>query len=157
MSFSPPKPAAVPGRRLRVGVVAARYNPEWVERLLDRTLAGLRDAGVPARGLAVLRVPGSGELPAAAQGLIARFRPHALVALGVIVRGGTLHYELLADSVGHALQRVALDSGVPVINGVVVAENARQARERAGGRVDRGSEFAAAALAMAALRQGGWR
>jgi len=95
-------------------------------------------------------VPGSGELPVAAQWLAAR-RPDVVVALGVIIRGETLHYELLAHASARALQRVALDARLPVINGIVVAEDEAQAEARCLGRIDRGAEFAAAALEMAAL------
>ena len=76
-----------------------------------------------------------------------------IVALGVIVRGDTIHYELIAEAVTHALQRVSLDAGLPVINGVVVAENEAQAEARCLGKIDRGAEFARAALAMAAVKR----
>ena len=85
--------------------------------------------------------------------LVDRKAPDAVIALGVIVRGGTIHYELIANATTQGLQDVALDSRVPVINGVVVAENAAQARARCRGRIDRGAEFADAAVSMAALRR----
>jgi 6,7-dimethyl-8-ribityllumazine synthase len=75
------------------------------------------------------------------------------VALGVIVRGDTLHYEVLAYSTADALLRVSIDSGTPVINGIVVAENEAQARDRCQGSIDRGAEFAWAALEMALLKK----
>jgi len=81
----------------------------------------------------------------------ARRKPSVVIALGVLIRGDTIHYELIATSVAHALQRVALDARTPVINGVIVAENAAQAAARCAGKVDRGAEFAQAAVAMAAL------
>jgi 6,7-dimethyl-8-ribityllumazine synthase len=80
-------------------------------------------------------------------------KPDAVVALGVIIRGGTIHYELIASAATTGLMEVALSSRVPVINGVIVAENAAQARARCQGRIDRGAEFADAAVAMAALRR----
>jgi 6,7-dimethyl-8-ribityllumazine synthase len=75
------------------------------------------------------------------------------VALGVIIRGDTIHYELIAEAVTHALQRVALEARRAVINGVVVAENEAQAEARCLGDINRGGEFARAALAMATLRR----
>jgi 6,7-dimethyl-8-ribityllumazine synthase len=85
--------------------------------------------------------------------MLAAGRPDVLLALGVIIRGGTLHYELIATASAQALQRVALDARIAVINGVVVAENEAQARARCLGKADRGAEFARAALEMAALRR----
>jgi 6,7-dimethyl-8-ribityllumazine synthase len=157
MSLRSPSPSAASGASFRVGIAAARYNDRLVEPLLAQVVAALRQAGVREKNLTIYRVPGSGELPVAAQWLAAR-RPDVVVALGVIVRGDTLHYELLAHASAQALQRVALDARLPVINGVVVAENEAQAEARCLGRIDRGAEFAAAALEMAALgrrRKGG--
>jgi len=76
-----------------------------------------------------------------------------VIALGVIIRGGTIHYELIANAATLGLQDVAVASRVPVINGVIVAENVGQAKARCAGRIDRGAEFADAAVAMAALRR----
>ena len=153
MSLAPPKSVSVPGRRFKVGIAAARYNGPLVEGLLAQATAALREAGVRGGNIEVIRVPGSNELPVAAQRLAARRRPDVLIALGVIVRGGTIHYELIAHAVAGALQRVALDSGRPVINAVVVAETTVQAEARCRGRRSRGAEFARSALAMAALRR----
>jgi 6,7-dimethyl-8-ribityllumazine synthase len=153
MSLSAPQLPPVAGAPYKVAVAAAGYNPRLVEALLGELRATLRAAGVRERNLIVARVPGSNELPVAAQLLAARHRPDVIVALGVIVRGGTIHYELIAHAVAAALQRVALDSGRPVINGVVVAETAAQAAARCRGRRNRGAEFARSALAMAALRR----
>jgi 6,7-dimethyl-8-ribityllumazine synthase len=153
MSLSAPQPVAISGAPFKVGIAAARYNERFVGALLGQAVAVLRKMGVRERNLAIVRVPGSNELPAAVQLLAERRRPDVLVALGVIIRGDTIHYELIAEAVTHALQRVALDTRRPVINGVVVAENEAQAANRCLGRIDRGAEFARAALAMAALRR----
>lgn len=153
MSLDPAQPLAVDGAALSVGIVAARYNPRLVQALLDQVVAGLRAAGVKERRIEVVRVPGSNELPVAAQLLLRRRRFDAVVALGVVIRGDTIHYELVAEAASQGLQRVALDARVPVVAGLVVAENAAQAEDRCLGRVDRGAEFARAALEMAALRR----
>ena len=153
MSRSAPVPLPIPGARLKVAIAAARYNGRLVDALLARATSTLRKAGVSERNLAIVRVPGSGELPVAAQFLAEHFRPDAVLALGVIIRGDTIHYELIAEAVTHALQRVALDCRCPTINGVVVAESEAQAEARCLGKINRGDEFAQAALAMAALRR----
>lgn len=153
VSLLAPQARALSGAPYRIGVAAARYNERLVEALLEQVLAGLRKAGVRQRNIRVVRVPGSNELPSAVQLLAPRARPDVLIALGVIIRGDTIHYELIAEAATQALQRVALDARVPVINGVIVAENPRQAAARCLGRINRGAEFAAAALEMARLRR----
>ena len=153
MSLSVPKIAAIPGAPFRVGIAAARYNERFVGALLDQAVEVLRKMGVKERNLTIVRVPGSNELPAAVQLLARKQRPDVLMALGVIIRGDTIHYELTAEAVTHALQRVALDTGRPVINGVVAAENEAQAAKRCLGEINRGAEFARACLEMAALRR----
>ena len=76
-----------------------------------------------------------------------------VVALGVIIRGDTIHYQLVAESSQQGLQRVSLDSFTPIINGVVTAENQKQAEDRCLGKINRGAEFARAALIMADLNK----
>jgi 6,7-dimethyl-8-ribityllumazine synthase len=153
MSRNPPTPQAIDASRFRVAIAAASYNEGLVDTLLARVKAALAGAGLRSRNLTVVRVPGSNELALAARLLVDRLRPDAVVALGVIIRGATTHYELISAAATSGLQDVALATGVPVINGIVVAENAAQARARCGGRLDRGSEFAGAAVWMAALRR----
>jgi 6,7-dimethyl-8-ribityllumazine synthase len=153
MSLESPKPESVDGAPLRVAIVAARYNERLVEALVRQVSAGVRAAGVAETNLTLDRVPGSNELPVAARLIAERHKPDAIVALGVIVRGDTIHYELIANASADALQRVALDARIPVINGIVVAENQAQAEARCLGAIDRGLEFARAAVEMAALRR----
>jgi 6,7-dimethyl-8-ribityllumazine synthase len=153
MSLDSAKPKAVDAAPLRIAVAAARYNERLVEVLLERVVTGLRAGGITTRNLTLERVPGSNELPVAARLIAGRRKPDAIVALGVIIRGDTLHYELIATAVADALQQVALSTQIPVINGIVVAESQAQAEERCMGRIDRGLEFAQAAIAMAALKR----
>lgn len=153
MSLRAPKSPAVPGAALTVGIAAARFNERLVDTLLRQVHDHLRAAGVRERRITVVRVPGSNELPSAVQMLCARHRPDVCIALGVIIRGETLHYELVAEAASQGLVRVALAARTPVINGVIVAENERQAVARCVGRIKRGAEFAQAALAMAALKR----
>lgn len=153
MSQQVPRASQISGAAFTVGVVAARFNPQFVELLLGQVLEQLRAAGVRERRILVARVPGSHELPIAVQLLCRRHRPDVCIALGVVVRGETRHYELVAEAACHGLMQVALAARIPVINGVIVAENRRQAVARCGGPIRKGAEFAQAALEMAALRR----
>lgn len=153
MSLNPPSVRRIDGTKFGFGVVAARFNEELVGALLARLTAGLEAAGVQAGKLTVVRVPGSHEVPWAAGRLAASGRFDCVVALGVLIGGDTNHHEMVGQSVSHALQRVALDSGVPVINGVIVTDTPAQARARCTGRINRGAEFARAALEMAVLKR----
>ncbi|GAB1488086.1 6,7-dimethyl-8-ribityllumazine synthase [Opitutaceae bacterium] len=154
MSFDAPQPTAINGTPFSVGIVAARYNGQLVGALLGQVVAGLEAAGVKTRRIKVIRVPGANELPSGAQLLLRKQKAlDVVVALGVIIRGDTIHYELVAETASQGLQRVALDARIPVITGVVVAENAAQAEDRCLGQINRGAEFARAALEMAALKK----
>jgi 6,7-dimethyl-8-ribityllumazine synthase len=153
MSFSPPAPLSLDGSASRFGIVAARYNPELVDALVAQVRDYLRQARVPDTAVDVWRVPGSNEVPVAVAGMLAAGGYDTVIALGVIIRGDTIHYEVIAESSAHALQQAALTARVPVINGIVVAENEQQARDRCLGKVNRGAEFAWAALEMAALKR----
>lgn len=153
MSLAAPHHLSIDGTPFTIGIVAARYNAELLEALLSQVITQLKAAGVQEGNLKVERVPGSSELPIAVQLLAKNSRFDVVVALGLLIRGDTIHYELIADAVTHALQTVALEAGVPVINGVVVVENQLQAEARCRGEINRGAEFARAALEMAALKR----
>jgi 6,7-dimethyl-8-ribityllumazine synthase len=151
MSQHAPKASEISGTAFKVGVVAARFNSQYVEALLNQVHEHLLASGVREGRIVVARVPGSNELPIAVQLLCRRHRPDVCVALGVVIRGETRHYELVAESACQGLMQVALEARIPVINGVIVAENVRQAAARCGGPMRKGAEFAQAALEMAAL------
>lgn len=153
MSLDAPRPTTARGAGLRFGVVAARFNEPLVDGLLARAQAALAAAGVRSGDVQVVRVPGSHEVPWAAQELGASGRFDCVIALGVLIGGDTNHHEMVGESVSHTLQSVALATRVPVINGVIVTDTLAQARARCLGRIDRGTEFAHAALEMAALRR----
>ncbi len=153
MSLSAPKTFAINGAPFSVGIVAARFNPDLVDALLLRVRDGLTASGVLAENITLARVPGSHELPVAAQWLAQARKRDVVLALGVLIGGDTNHHEMVGQSVSHAFQQVALATGTPVINGVIVADNLKQAQARCTGRINRGAEFARAALEMAALHQ----
>ncbi|WP_156756456.1 6,7-dimethyl-8-ribityllumazine synthase [Actinokineospora pegani] len=138
---------------LRLGIVATTWHAEITELLLGRAVSAAADAGIP--DATVVRVPGAVELPVVAQQLA---RTHdAVVALGVVVRGGTPHFEYVCDAVTAGLTRVSLDESVPVGNGVLTVNTDEQAVERAGGpgaSEDKGYEACVAALETALVLRG---
>ena len=152
MSLDSPSTLVVEGATLKVGVVAARYNQRLVDGLLSRVRAVLADAGVGDENVSVVRVPGSGELPFAMQQLLAAREVDVGIALGVVIKGGTMHDQLVAEGAQNGLVRVGLDARTPVIVGIVAANNIEQAEARCVGDINRGAEFARAALEMAALK-----
>lgn len=153
MSLSSPPPVSIKGAPFSIGIVAARYNPSLVDALLESVGAQLTAAGVKAKRITVVRVPGSHEIPVAAQWLAQGGQRDCVVALGVLIAGDTNHHEMVGQSVSHALQQVALATRTAVINGVIVANNLTQAEARCRGALNRGAEFARAALEMAAWRR----
>jgi 6,7-dimethyl-8-ribityllumazine synthase len=137
----------------RFCLVAARFNESYVERLVRGALETLRSRGVAEEDLEVVWVPGSFELPLACQWAAASRRFDAVVAFGVVIRGETEHFRLVAEAASQGILRVALETGVPVLNGVLAALNAEQAAARTGGALgNRGAEAALAAVQMARLR-----
>ena len=153
MSLASPKLAALNGAAFKIGLVAACFNQELVDALLARAVATLQAAGVKEKNLTVVRVPGSHEVPWAAQQLAVKGNRDCVVALGVLIGGDTNHHEMVGQSVSQALQGIAVATGVPVINGVIVTDTLAQARARCAGKINRGAEFGRAALAMAALKK----
>lgn len=135
---------------LRVAVVASSWHTQVMDGLLAGASRALAEAGVT--DATVVRVPGSFELPVAATALA---RTHdAVVALGVVVRGGTPHFEYVCSAATDGLSRVALDTGVPVGFGLLTCDTDEQALDRAGlagSREDKGREAAEAAMATALL------
>jgi len=143
--------ASAAGRRF--AVVAASWNEQRVKRLVDAALATLRRQGARDADIETTWVPGSLELPVAASWAAASGRFDAVLAFGVVIRGETEHFRLVADGAAQGLQRVALDTGVPVLNGVLAVYDASQADARAGGaHGNTGAQVALAAISMAALR-----
>jgi 6,7-dimethyl-8-ribityllumazine synthase len=137
---------------LRVSVVAARYNAEIVEQLIDGACAAWLQAGGQSEALRVERVPGAFELPLAAQALALDGSCDALVALGCVIRGDTAHFDFVAGECARGLQQVMLSTGVPVAFGVLTTETLAQAQERAApGANNKGAEALQTALQMARL------
>jgi 6,7-dimethyl-8-ribityllumazine synthase len=139
----------VDGSGLRVAVVAAQWHEQVMAGLVDGATRGLAACGV--EDWLLVRVPGSFELPVAAARL-ARSGYDAVVALGVVVRGGTPHFEYVCQAAALGLTQVAVDTGVPVGFGVLTCDDDAQALDRAGlpgSHEDKGYEAALAAVAAA--------
>lgn len=153
MSLDAPAPSLIDGSPYAFGVVAARFNAGLVGALLHALESSLTAHGVPPSRIEVLRVPGSHEIPYAIAELAAAHRHDCLIALGVLIGGDTNHHEMVGNSVSQALQTITISRGVPVINGVIVANTRAQAEARCAGEINRGAEFARAALEMAALKR----
>ncbi|HZM70807.1 MAG TPA: 6,7-dimethyl-8-ribityllumazine synthase [Candidatus Cryosericum sp.] len=143
------------GKGLRIGIVVSRFNDFIVERLLAGAMDGLVRHGVADKDITIARVPGSLEIPVAAQKMARSKKFDALLCLGCVIRGETIHYEQVCAEVARGVARSALDSGVPVIFGVLTTENLQQAIERAGAKGgNRGWDAAEAAIEMVSLLKG---
>jgi 6,7-dimethyl-8-ribityllumazine synthase len=133
---------------LRIGIVVSRFNEFITEQLVKGALETLEQHG--CSNVTVVKVPGAFELATAAQALSQSC--DAIVALGAVVRGDTPHFEYVCQGATHGLNRVSLDSGIPVAFGVLTTDNLQQAMDRAGGvSGNKGSEAAEAAIEMANL------
>jgi len=136
----------------RFAIIASRWNPRIVDALIDGARRAFAEHGVVDTAVDLVRVPGAWEISIAAEKLALTDRYAAIIALGCVVRGETRHYEHVADGCAHGLMRVALDHGVPVLNGVLAVERHEDAQARAGGaHGNKGAEVALAALEIADL------
>lgn len=134
---------------MRVAIVAAEFNREVVDRMVERALARARDRGV--RVTSVLRVPGSFEIPLAVQRVLERADVDGAVALGAVIKGETLHDEVIVHAVAGALQDVALRTGKPIGMGIT---GPGMTDEQALARIDVADRAVEAVLAMDALLRG---
>jgi len=145
-----PRDDGLDARGMRFAIVVARYNHDVTERLLEgarRTLAALG-----AEDVSEAWVPGAFELPLAAQRIARSGRADAVVCLGAVIRGDTPHFDYVAGECARGLMRVALDTDVPVVFGVLTTETRAQALDRAGGSAGhKGEEAAATAVEMVSL------
>ena len=138
---------------IRLAIVATRWHEKITSTLLERALAAAAKAGV--KEPTVVRVAGAVELPVVAQALAKQH--DAVVALGVVIRGGTPHFEYVCDAVTYGLTRVSLDESTPVGNGVLTVNNEEQALARCGlpgSAEDKGFEATVAALDTAMVVRG---
>lgn len=138
--------------RLRIALVASRFNAEIVDRLVRGAVDALIAHGADPALLELVRVPGAYDLPPVARRIAESGRCDAIVALGAVIRGETAHFDYVAGECAAGLARVAGDTGVPVAFGVLTTEDEAQALERAGGSEgNKGADAALAAVELATL------
>ena len=137
---------------LRIAIVASRWNDFIVARLIEGAVDGIVRHGGSAEKVAVVRVPGSFEIPLAARKMAASGSWDAIVCLGAVIRGETPHFEHVAAEAFKGITHASLETGVPVSVGIVTADNLEQAINRAGGKAgNKGYEAAVSAIEMANL------
>jgi 6,7-dimethyl-8-ribityllumazine synthase len=134
------------------GIVASRFNDFVVKSLLDGALDAIRRHGGEAGAVDVAWVPGSYEIPVAAREMALSGRYDAVICLGAVIRGATAHFDYVAGGAANGISSIALETGVPVIFGVITTETIEQAIERAGTKAgNKGFEAAVSAIEMANL------
>ncbi len=133
----------------RFAIVVARFNGFIVESLLAGSMDTLVRNGVSSSDITVVRVPGAFELPVVVQNLAQSGNYNAIIALGAVIRGATPHFDIVANESAKGLSAIALDHGLPVINGILTTDSIEQTIERAGTKAgNKGAEAAAAAIEM---------
>ncbi len=134
----------------KFGIVVARFNSFISEKLLEGALDSLTRSGVADADIEVVRVPGAYEIPLIAKKLAASQKYDALICLGAVIRGATPHFDVVINEVSKGTAQVSLETGVPVLFGVLTTETIEQAIERAGTKAgNKGGEVAIAAIEMA--------
>lgn len=142
-----PKPRII-GHKVRVYIVASKYNEEFTDALVENTIEELNEI-LPQGRVDLIRVPGAFEVPVTVASLLERERPNCIIALGLIIRGDTAHGDLVAESVTNSLQGIAVDQCCPIVNEVLLVNDEKQAYARCiGFNLNRGREAARAAAAM---------
>jgi len=152
MSAERPAKQELDGGGLSIAIVCSRFNEDVTKDLLAGAERALNDHGIVGEALETFMVPGAFEIPLVAKRAAATGKYDAVIALGAVIRGETGHYELVAGQAASGIARAALDTGVPVIFGVLATETLEQARARSGGELgNHGEDAALAAIEMARL------
>ncbi|MFW2367361.1 MAG: 6,7-dimethyl-8-ribityllumazine synthase [Desulforhopalus sp.] len=134
----------------KFGIVVARFNSFLSEKLLEGALDSLVRSGAASDDIDVVRVPGAFEIPLIAKKLAGAQKYHAVIVLGVVIRGATPHFDVVVSEVSKGTAQASLDTGVPVLFGVLTTETIEQAIERSGTKAgNKGGEVAVAAIEMA--------
>lgn len=142
------------GKGKRFGIVVSRFNDFITEKLLGGAMDGLLRTGVKENDIQVFKVPGAYEIPLAAQKVVQAGNYDAVICLGAVIRGATPHFDYVCAEVSKGIAQVSLESGVPVIFGVVTTDSVEQAIERAGTKSgNKGWSAAMSAVEMANLME----
>ncbi len=139
---------------MRIGVVVSEWNGEITSALLKGAVDTMKSMGVEEEKIHVYHVPGSFELPMGAKLLAANLKVDAVICLGCIIQGETRHFEFISNAVANGITKVALDTGIPVIFGILTPGNYQQAKDRAGGKHgNKGDEAGATVIKMIKLKR----
>ncbi|MEE0772677.1 MAG: 6,7-dimethyl-8-ribityllumazine synthase [Anaerovoracaceae bacterium] len=137
---------------IRIGIAAARFNEFITSKLLSGALDSLKRRGVRDEDIDVAWVPGAFEIPLAAKKMAESGRYDAVICLGAVIRGSTTHYDYVCSEVSKGIAHISLETGVPVMFGVLTTENIEQAVERAGTKAgNKGADCAESAVEMVDL------
>jgi 6,7-dimethyl-8-ribityllumazine synthase len=137
---------------MKFGIVASRFNDFICGRLIDGAIDALTRAGTDDKDIVIYKVPGSFELPLVAKKLAKSSRFDAIICLGAVIRGATPHFEYVSAEVSKGIANVGLDTGIPVVFGVLTTDNIEQAIERAGTKSgNKGADAALSAIEMVDL------
>ena len=140
------------GKGLKFGVVVSRFNEVITGRLLSGAKDGLTRHGVDDKDIDIAWTPGCLEIPLVAKKLAQTGLYNSIICLGAVIRGGTPHFEYVSSEVNKGIAKVSLETGVPVIQGIITADTLEQAIERAGAKAgNRGFSAASSAIEMANL------
>lgn len=142
------------GKGLKFAIVASRWNDFITSKLIEGALDALEKLGVEEKDVQIFKVPGSFEIPLTALKLAQSSKFDAIICLGVIIRGETPHFEYVAGEAAKGIGQVALQTGIPVLFGIVTADTAEQAMDRAGVKMgNKGFETAMAAVEIVNLHK----
>jgi len=138
--------------KAKFGIAVARFNSFVVESLLNGAIDTLQRHGVSDKSIEIVRVPGAFELPVMVQTMANSGKYDAVIALGAVIRGSTPHFDIVADASAKGLASIALDTGMPIVNGIITTDSIEQAIERSGTKAgNKGAEAAVTAIEMVSL------
>ena len=142
----------MPNSNNKFGIVVSKFNEFVTEKLLDGCLQTLIKNGVSEKNIDVVKVPGAFEIPTCAKNLLDLNKYNAIICLGAVIKGKTPHFDYICNAVSNQIAYLGASTGIPVIFGVITANDIDQALDRAGGKVgNKGSEAALAAIEMVNL------
>lgn len=141
------------GKDIRVAIIRARWHSEMIDSLVDGCMTSLKETGVVEEDIFETEVPGSFELPLAARYIAMSGKYDAVICIGVLIKGETIHFELISEAATDGLMQVGLSTGTPIILGVLTAMNEEQAKARSFGDNNHGLQWGKAAVEMALLRR----
>ncbi len=145
------KAATRDASKLKVGIVLSEFNPDITESMLEGALSTLKEWKVLKKNIEIFRVYGSFDLTYASDRMIKKHKPHAVIALGCIIKGDTKHDHYIASAITHGLTNLTVEHGLPISLGLLTTNNLAQARKRSRGKTNHGDKAAVAALQAALL------